>query len=162
VPGFDTCTECHNTHALEVEYMECADCHAGVSSPEDLQNIRVSEVDYDGDGDVTEGIYGEVDTIRAALYDAMVAYSTDVVGVPIYYDAHRYPYFFADANGNGAVDEGEERYSTFTPKLLRAAYNYQYAMKDPGAYAHNGQYVLQILQDSLADIGGSTAGMTRP
>lgn len=162
VAGFDSCVECHDTHALEVEYMECADCHEGVSTPEDLKTIRVSEVDFDGDGDVTEGLYGEVDTIRAALYDALVAYSTDVVGTPILYDAHRYPYFFADVNGNGAVDEDEGAYNAFTPKLLRAAYNYQYSMKDPGAYAHNGQYVLQILQDSLADIGGSTAGMTRP
>ncbi len=162
VAGFDSCVECHDTHALEVEYMECADCHEGVSTPEDLKNIRVSEVDYDGDGDVAEGLYGEVDTIRAALYDALVAYSTDVVGTPILYDAHRYPYFFADVNGNGEVDEDEGGFNAFTPKLLRAAYNFQYSMKDPGAYAHNGQYVLQILQDSLADIGGSTAGMTRP
>jgi len=37
--------------------------------------------------------------------------------------------------------------------LLRAAYNYQYAMKDPGAFAHNGKYVIQALYDSLEDLG---------
>ncbi|MCP5116157.1 MAG: polyheme membrane-associated cytochrome C, partial [bacterium] len=64
------------------------------------------------------------------------------------------------------VDPGEgifpNRYATWTPRLLQAAYNYQYATKDPGGYAHNGAYVLQLLYDSLADIGGDTSAMTRP
>jgi hypothetical protein len=46
--------------------------------------------------------------------------------------------------------------------LLRAAYNYQWAQKDPGAFAHNGQYIVQVLQDSLEDLGVDVAGMTRP
>ena len=43
VGAFDTCTECHNTHELEVEVEECGDCHEGVETKEDLQAIRVSE-----------------------------------------------------------------------------------------------------------------------
>ena len=31
VPGFDTCVECHDTHALEVLYEECGECHDGQS-----------------------------------------------------------------------------------------------------------------------------------
>ena len=54
------------------------------------------------------------------------------------------------------------RYVTWTPRLLKAAYNYQYATKDPGAFAHNGKYVLQILYDSLVDLGANVSGMTRP
>jgi hypothetical protein len=48
--------------------------------------------------------------------------------------------------------------------LLRAAYNYTWAAKDPGSFAHNGLYMLQVLYDTLQDIGGSDAvsGMTRP
>ena len=42
------------------------------------------------------------------------------------------------------------------------AYNFQYAMKDPGAFAHNPKYVLQILYDSLADLGGDVEGRIRP
>jgi hypothetical protein len=45
---------------------------------------------------------------------------------------------------------------------LKAAYNYQYAQKDPGAFAHNAKYVLQVLYDSLEDIGADVSGMTRP
>jgi hypothetical protein len=154
VPGFDTCVECHGTHALEVLYEECGECHDGVASEEDLQNIRVSEVDYDGDGDVTEGIANEVETMREALLLAMQDYTAGIEGIDgITYDSHAYPYFF---------NEADERYATWTPALLRAAYNYQYASKDPGGFAHNGQYILQTLYDSLADVGGDVSSMTRP
>jgi hypothetical protein len=71
-----------------------------------------------------------------------------------------------DTNGNGQADPDEanfgNRYNAWTPRLLKAAYNYQFAQKDPGAYVHNGKYILQVLYDSIADIGGSVAGMTRP
>jgi hypothetical protein len=154
VSGFNVCIECHSTHALEVKYEECSDCHEGVASEEDLQNIRVSEVDFDGDGDVTEGIAGEIATMREALLLAMQEYAAGIEGVDgITYNSDAYPYFF---------NEAEENYSTWTPTLLRAAYNYQYATKDPGAFAHNGAYVMQALYDSLNDIGGDTTGMTRP
>lgn len=154
IPGFDTCVECHDTHALQVRFDDCGDCHEGVSSEEDLQNIRISEVDFDGDGDVTEGIAGEIETMREALLLAMQEYTAGIEGVDgITYNPNAYPYYF---------NEAEEGYSTWTPALLRAAYNYQYASKDPGAFAHNGQYILQTLYDSLEDIGGDVSAMTRP
>ncbi len=36
---------------------------------------------------------------------------------------------------------------------MKAAYNYQFITKDPGAYAHNGAYAIELLQDSLNDLG---------
>jgi hypothetical protein len=154
VNAFNTCIECHSTHALEVKYEDCSNCHENVETADDLQSIRVSEVDFDGDGDATEGIAGEIDTIREALLLAMQDYAAGIEGVnDIVYDAHAYPYFF---DGEG------ERYGTWTPTLLRASYNYQYATKDPGGFAHNPVYVLQLLYDSLADVGGDVSGMTRP
>jgi hypothetical protein len=114
------------------------------------------EGDFDGDGNDTEGIGQEVEGMMEALYTAMQAYAESNPNTdPIVYDPHSYPYFFNDAG---------DRYETFTPKLLRAAYNYQYAQKDPGAFAHNPDYILQILYDSIQDIGGNAAvsGMTRP
>lgn len=167
VPGFDSCAECHNAHALEVEVAECADCHEGVGdTAESLHNIRISEVDYDGDGDVEEGIYGEVETMRDILYAAMLQYASTTAGTPMAYDTQSYPYFFVDTNNNGVVDPEEANrdnaFAAWTPQLLRAAYNYQYALKDPGAYAHNAPYVLQILYDSINAVGGDTGAMTRP
>ncbi|MBC7222739.1 MAG: hypothetical protein H5T59_00425 [Anaerolineae bacterium] len=170
VEPFSTCTQCHSVHGLKVQVEACGTCHQGVEGEEDLVNIRMGKTDYDGDGDTSEGLAGEVETLREALYAALQAYAKDVAGTPLIYDAHAYPYFFVDTNGNGQVDEGEanygNRYNTWTPRLLKAAYNYQYATKDPGGFAHNGKYVIQVLYDSLESLGEKAsvdmAGMTRP
>ncbi|GAB4537430.1 MAG: hypothetical protein Kow0063_24200 [Anaerolineae bacterium] len=153
VPGFATCTECHSTHALGVKVEQCGTCHTGVESEEDLETIRITPTDWDGDGDTTEGIAGEIETMREALYEATQAYAAETVGTGIVYNAASYPYWFT---------EDGERYNTWTPRLLRAAYNYQYATKDPGAFAHNGKYIIQVLYDTLEDMGADVSGMTRP
>jgi hypothetical protein len=151
VPGFDTCAGCHNVHELAVKTDECATCHGEF---EDVTDIRMGSTDYDGDGDTEEGIAGEIGTMAEALYAAMQAYAESTEGVtPIEYDGASYPYFFDDAG---------ERFVTWTPALLRAAYNYQYVQKDPGAFAHNAQYVIQVLYDSIEHVGGDVGGMTRP
>ena len=151
VAGFQSCTDCHDAHELEVKEEACSTCHAGA---EDVEDIRMSDVDFDGDGDAAEGLYGEIATLKDALYAAMQAYSASTAGVDgIVYDSHSYPYYFTDAG---------ERYATWTPSLLKAAYNYQYASKDPGGFAHNGEYFVQLLIDSIQAVGGSTAGFTRP
>lgn len=168
VGAFNSCNECHETHALEVQVEECADCHENVASAADLVNIRFEEntIDYDGDGDATEGIALEIATMKEQLYAAMQAYAAETVGTGILYSEAAYPYYFTDANGNGVADPEEinndGRYSTWTPRLLRAAYNYQYVTKDTGAFAHNGLYVLQLLYDGLTDLGADTSAMTRP
>jgi hypothetical protein len=154
VEPYSNCAQCHNAHMLEVEVQECSVCHAGVESEEDLQNIRISADDFDGDGDATEGLAGEIATMADALYAAMQDYAASTDGVSaIVYDAHSYPYFFDDAG---------ESFDTWTPRLLRAAYNYQYVQKDPGAFAHNGKYIIQVLYDNLEDLGADVSGMTRP
>jgi hypothetical protein len=153
VEKYDSCVECHDTHALEVVVESCAECH-GDAAAEDLGTIRESEVDYDGDGDVEEGVKGEIDTMTEALLVAMSANAEAVGAAPIVYDAHAYPYFFNDAG---------ENYATWTPRLARAAYNYQYALKDPGVFAHNSAYMIQVLYDALEDLGAANvSGMTRP
>lgn len=165
VQNFNTCTACHSAHKLQVKFEACSACHTNVETYDDLHEIRMSTVDFDGDGDASEGLAGEVETMRDALYVALQAYAADRLNAPVVYDSHSYPYFFAD-DGNGVVDEGEanygNRYQSWSPTLLKAAYNYQYASKDPGAFAHNGKYVIQLLFDSIQAVGGSTSGMTRP
>ena len=167
VSGVQTCTDCHDTHALEVKYESCGACHSEVSTADDLASIRITAGDFDGDGDEAEGLAGEIETMQEALLEAIYAYVGGVSGAEaIIYDSHAYPYFFLDTNANGVSDPGEaifpNRYNTWTPKLIQATYNYQYAAKDPGGFAHNGSYVLQLLYDSIQSIGGSTSGMVRP
>jgi hypothetical protein len=163
VQGFDTCTACHDAHELELKVEACVACHPGTDSAEKLTAIRGpnSTADYDGDGDITEGIAGEKATMHEALYAAIQKYAADQ-GKPVVVDPAAYPYVFGDDNANGTVDEGEAAYAAWTPRLLRAVYNYVWFLKDPGAFAHNPDYTLQVLFDSIADLGGSTAGMTRP
>jgi len=163
--GPTECKQCHNVHELEVKIETCDQCHS-VSSIEDVYNIRgTSEVDFDGDGDAEEGIKGELEGMQAALYEAIKASATKN-GVGIVYDPASFPYFFVDANGDGQPDRNDQgatlRYNAFTPRLLKAAYNYQYSVKDPGAFTHNGQYVIQALYDSIRDLGGDVSKMERP
>jgi hypothetical protein len=163
VEAFDTCIECHGAHTQQVQIQACGGCHPGVETAEDLAAIRITAADFDGDGDAAEGIAGEIETMKETLIAAMGAYSGTIEGaLPIIYNPGRYPYFFGDANGNGEIDGEEAGYNTWTPRLLRAAYNYQYAGKDPGGYAHNPLYIIQVLYDSLKDIGYDVSGMTRP
>jgi hypothetical protein len=90
------------------------------------------------------------------LAEEIAAYAQGVAGSPIVYSATAYPYFFVDANGNGTADEGEisrdNAYASWTPRLLAAAYNFQFVTRDPGGFAHNPEYTLQALHDSIADL----------
>lgn len=166
VPGYDTCIGCHDSHTLEVKMDQCAFCHEGVASSDDLKAIRMlsSAVDYDGDGDVEEGMFYEIEGLQATLMSAIQAYAADVAGTGIVYDVAAHPYWFADADGDGAVDtndEGSVRFNSWTPRLLKAAYNYQVSLKDPGNYAHGNKYHVQLLQDSINDLNAAE-GMTSP
>ncbi|MDJ0826696.1 MAG: polyheme membrane-associated cytochrome C [Rhodobacter sp.] len=158
------CTSCHSPHSLEVQTEAlCSACHR----VDDPKAIRVSTADFDGDGDTAEGIHGEIATLHAQLGAAILDYGRDTAGTPVVYSAGRYPYFFTDTDADGEEDEGEaaypNRYASWTPRMLRAAYNYQFVAKDPGAYAHNPDYVLQVLIDTLEDLTGSTgSALIRP
>ncbi|MBN2045806.1 MAG: hypothetical protein JW757_12350 [Anaerolineales bacterium] len=153
VPEYDACQECHSPHTLEIELNACANCHEGVETVEDLRDIRMlsSAVDYDGDGDLEEGVYFEIEGLKQQLYAAMQAYSAGI-GSEIVYDPASYPYFF---------DTAGESFSSWTPRLLKAAYNYQVALKDPGGYAHGGKYIIQLLVDSIEDLGTDVSALQR-
>ncbi len=161
------CTDCHNTHQLTVKTADCEQCH-GTTEPETIRNPETP--DYDGDGNVEEGMAAEIETLNEKLLVAIQAYAAEVVGTGIVYDAHSYPYFFNDTDGDGALSEGEATrdngYASWTPRLLQAAYNYQYVQKDPGAFAHNPDYIVQVLYDSLASLNQSVTvdmtGLMRP
>ncbi len=167
VHPLNKCTDCHEVHELSVKVDACKGCHTSVASSEDLQKIRATTdtTDWNGNGDVTEGVSAEIDGFRTALYAAIQAYAEKTAGTPLVYDAASYPYFFVDANKDGKADtndKGPISYNAWTPRLLKAAYNYQYSIKDPGAFAHNPQYVMQFLYDSIKDLGGDVSKLKRP
>jgi hypothetical protein len=161
--GLD-CTNCHNAHTLELNTESCATCHTGVESIEAVRKPG-DTVDYDGDGDTTEGFAGEIEGMQEALWAAIANYAKTTAKQAIAYDSLNYPYFFNDKNGNGKVDADEavreNGFNAFTAKLLKAAYNYQWVSKDPGAFAHNFTYANQLLYDSIKDLGGDVAKLVR-
>ncbi len=152
-PPFNTCTGCHDAHSLSLAVDTCAQCHK-TSNP---VAIRFDKIDYDGDGDTEESIVTEVHTLHRALRESIKLYSAEVGGKTVVYSPEQYPYFFNDSNNNGGADDDEltypNRYQSWTPRLLKAAYNYQFVAKDPGGYVHNPKYVLQLLYDSIEDLG---------
>lgn len=158
VAGMDSCIDCHQPHTLEVKVEECAACHEGVTSVEDLRDVRMqgSLRDYDGDGDIEEGISHELDGLRTQLLEAIQGYAANVGDAPIAYHPSNYPYYFVDVNEDGEASDDEanygNRYNAWTPRLLKAAYNYQTSLKDPGAFAHNAKYHIQLLYDSIANL----------
>ena len=144
----------------------CKGCHTTVSTVDDLEKIRATTdtTDWNGNGDVTEGVFAEIDSFRTALFAAIQGYA-EKQGTPIVYSATSYPYFFVDADKDGKPDKNDKglvSYNAWTPRLLQAAYNYQYSIKDPGAFAHNPMFVLQFLYDSTKDLGGDVSKFKRP
>jgi hypothetical protein len=167
------CTDCHYQHALTNRLSTCEDCHEDVEIQEDVRLIRqeaegVEPIDYNGNGDVTEPIADEIDALETDLLAVIQDYALNTLGTAIAYDSHSYPYWFIDTNGNSVADPDEvnrgNAYVSWTPNLLRATYNYQYIAKDPGAFAHNADYILQVLYDSIEATGGAdaVANYTRP
>jgi hypothetical protein len=154
---YNHCTGCHDPHATAVRVADCSACHKEVTNKASLHRIRTSTIDYDGNGDVNEGIAQEVEHLRTRLHAAITAYAKSVAKKDVVYHPDVHPYFFIDTNGNGTADKDEVRapnkYDAWTPRMLKAAYNYQFVTKEPGAFAHNPTYTLQILYDSLADLG---------
>lgn len=167
VPSAGTCVACHEPHSGEVATEGCVACHQGV---EDITAIRTRHADFDGDGRRDGGIRDEIAGLHAGLGDAIEAYAREVVGTPIGYASGSFPYFFTDSDGDGTLSEAEavfpNRYASWTPRLLRAAYNYQVVAKDAGAWVHNPAYALQLLHDSLVDlsdrVGIDTTRLVRP
>jgi len=161
VEGYDSCADCHNPHTLEVKVEECATCHEGVTSTDDLRIIRMAGSLHDYDGDREEGIVFEIETLQEMLTQALGAYASDVAGTPIVYSTTAYPYFFIDTNADGEISEDEaafpNQYNAWTPRLLKAAYNYQTSLKDPGSFAHNAKYHIQLLYDSIASLNEALA-----
>jgi Cytochrome c7 and related cytochrome c len=155
------CAACHEAHTVAVRFGDCGGCHRQVTDKASLRRIRVSAADYDGTANPDEGLAEELDHQRDRLLKAIMEYAKTVSGKPIVYDPESFPYFFVDTNNNGVADKDEmsfaNRYKAWTPRLLKAAYNYQFVTKDPGAYAHNPVYALQLVYDSIADLATKVA-----
>lgn len=166
VDGFQTCTDCHDKHALEIKATACSGCHPVVKTADDVTKIRMTKEDYDGSKDAAKPMVAVIKTFQDRLYAAVQKYAKEKLSLGIIYDPASYPYFYQDKDGDGKPDKDDKgasiSYPAFSPRLLKGAYNLQYSVKDPGAFAHNPKYVIQALYDSIEDLGGDLTGLTRP
>jgi predicted CXXCH cytochrome family protein len=163
VDGFNTCIGCHDPHSTKVKFDACGGCHMGVKDVQGAHMIRMMSSighDYDGDGDVTEGVYGELVGLRDKVLAAVQQYGKEK-STPICYDVNTYPYWFVDTDGDGKCGMTEavsaNAFKGWTARLLRATYNFQLANKDPGAFAHNSKYIFELLYDSITDVNKALA-----
>ena len=60
-----------------------------------------------------------------------------------------------DADAVLQIADADALFGYLTPRLLQAAYNYTFVLRDPGAAFHNGRYSLQLLYDSLESLAAS-------
>jgi hypothetical protein len=167
----NNCIDCHapgntgHTFQPKDNLASCQTCHAGVTDVHDIRT-GTNTTDWDGDGDATEDLMDEVATLASALFTEIQAYATNTLASPIVYSSSRYPYWFKDTDADGVADSGEisygNRYTAWDGKLMAAAHNYQHSQKEHGVWAHNFRYIVQLLIDSVEDLGGTVASYTRP
>lgn len=146
-----TCASCHEPHSLAVAEETCLTCHETGKAAD----IRISRVSHDGSGDLRKGIAGDIAVGAARLKGMIEKYAVEIAGVPVRYDGHRHPYFFADANGDGVADTVDGKpvaYNAWTPRLLKAAYNWKFVGSDKAIHVHNPHYALELLHDSIEDL----------
>lgn len=159
-----TCTGCHEPHELTVAEATCTSCHQ-TGNP---RAIRISRQSFDGSGNLDQGIHTDIIVNRARLFALLTKYANEVSGTPILYDGSRHPYFYSDHNADGLPDQKDGAavpYSSWTPRLLKAAYNWKFTGADAGIHVHNPHYALQLIFDSAEDIskamGQELTGMSR-
>jgi hypothetical protein len=146
VREFETCETCHDPHDADVRVENCTPCHFNVAAYEDIRLIREDDTDWAGDG-VIAGVDADIQVMHDRLYQLIVAYAEDMVEEPILYNYDQFPYWF-----QGSAGEQGPPYESWTPRLLRTAYNYHFIMNAKGAFAHNPRYALQVLHDSILDL----------
>lgn len=149
-----TCASCHDPHSLKVAEENCLTCHTSGDAAE----IRIARVSHDGSGNIRKGIRRDIDANAALLLAMLEDYAAKVVGVPLHYDGSHHPYFFADANGDGVADLADGKpvaYAAWTPRMLKAAYNWKFVGSDKGIHVHNPHYALELLYDSMEDLSAA-------
>lgn len=149
-----TCVACHDPHSLRVATDTCLTCHQNG----DPKAIRFSRQSHDGSGVTAKGIHADIRTNSDLLLALVRDYAAEAAGTGIVYDGARFPYFFADANGDGLADQREGRpvaYESWTPRLLQAAYNWKFVNADAGIHVHNPHYALELLFDSIEDLSSA-------
>ena len=107
-------------------------------------------IDYDGDGNTSEGIYDELVGLRDKLLARRSASTARSTARRSATPSTAYPVLVRRRRrrrqpARPAEAVAANAFKSWTARLVRATYNFQLARKDPGAFAHNAKYVIELL-----------------
>jgi hypothetical protein len=171
--GKNSCTFCHDPHdgtlpadgtgALQVGG-KCGACHFDETTGKPVTTMLQIEDqrqfgfegDIDGNGTV-EGLNVEIAGLQTKLYAAIQAYAKNVVGTQI---CNIIPAAGTTApdnkfyvwDGSTPCATTMTAYNKYTPRLLKAAYNFLMSQNDFGSWAHNPRYAIEVLYDTIQDL----------
>jgi hypothetical protein len=177
--GQNGCVFCHDAHTGDLPADgaaanqiggKCGVCHfneagATISTLAELQETRQFgfEGDIDGNG-AEESLQVEINGLGSTLYQAIQAYAANVSNTPICNPTPTDNKVYVQANTTDACGTGANAtaYNKFTPRLLNAVYNFLMYQQDPGTWAHNPRYTIEVLFDAITDLnaGLTAAGKT--
>lgn len=171
------CIECHEAHVLEIpstfncSTTGCHHTHSGATD-QTAAGLRLKTGRWYMDGSTDQGVYQNYLQMMAKLYTAIQRYSlakgntsggTSVICFNEPGASGQY-FFVGSAEGEAGTScpttttWGAAGSSTaFTPRLVRATYNYKFLAQDPGAWAHNPRYVAEIMYDAIRDLNQGLA-----
>ena len=113
-----------------------------------------SLADYNGNGDTLEGIGEEIQGLQEMAMEAMQAYATEVAGTDIAYVAEQ------PIRTSSSIPTATARWTRTkrpAPTVSRPSRRRCWkppttissSIKDPGAFAHNPKYIIELLYDSI-------------
>jgi hypothetical protein len=162
------CTNCHDAHGLAIPTtftcgFGCHATHAGTSD-QTMAGLRLKTGRWYMSG-TDQGVYQNFLQMRALLYTAIQRYSLAKgnvgagTAVICFNDGAGGDSFFlgtAEGQSDGGCSTllwGKPGSNTaYTPRLLRAVYDYRLLVQDPGAWAHNPRYATEIMYDAIRDL----------
>jgi hypothetical protein len=163
-PHAQSCTSCHNPqgtqHSFEVDTATSipAGTFNGATNTQACDQCHVAS----SHGDFRlPPLKANVQALSSLLYATIQAYAqaANTAGVsaakPVCY-SDAYPYWYdATATTNCTANLTSANGAKFDDKLARAAFNYKWSVAEPGAYAHNYEYMVQAVVDSIQDLNPS-------
>ena len=166
---------------------QCTSCHDPVAQPPHLPDHRrlerhlprlsrrrqrqsdrrsgvIHTLDYDGDGNTSEPLAAEIDGLAASTLAAMQAVAA-APGALLRAGRSTLTSSRTRTATRAAAPPSRWRRTASPPgrpRSSKAAFNYQLSRTEPGAWAHNFDYMAQLLYDSTADLGGDVSKLRRP
>ncbi len=152
------CTGCHNPqgtrHSFQIDLSSTV--------PDGLYNGVPNTLACDGchtnstHGDHRlEPYEANVQALAAELLVKINAYQVRNSQNPVCYAGGAYPYWYVGSvnpGGQCGATETTGYGSKWDAKTAKAIFNYQWSQKEPGAFAHNYDYIAQALIDSIMDL----------